>query len=99
MTLAEKRLDTLAELGWKMEETAGRYQICGERCRWISGKISGVEWSAWMSETSGTVYLHTAAAGHDFKFDAFVEIVRDGWPVAKVAPKSRGFDFGEDDDV
>ena len=92
-----QRLDTLNKLGWQMDEKAGRHQICGERCSWIQGKIAGVEWSAWRSDISGTVYLHTPAAGHDFQFDAFVSIVRNGWPVAKVAPKSRGFDFGEDD--
>lgn len=97
MTPAEKRLDKLNSLGWIMDEKAGRHNVCGERCRWIFGKIAGVEWSAWMSEVSGTVYLHTPAAGHDFQFEAFVSIVANGWPVAKVAPKSRGLDFVEDD--
>ena len=91
-----QRLDTLKKLGWQMDETAGRHNVCGERCRWVVGKISGVEWSAWMSDISGTVYLHTPAAGHDFQFDAFVSIVSNGWPVAKVAPAARSL-FGEDD--
>jgi hypothetical protein len=91
-----QRLDTLNKLEWWMDEKAGRHQICGERCRWIQGQISGIEWSAWMSEVSGMVYFHTSPAV-DLEFDAFVSIVSNGWPVAKMAPKSRGFDFGEDD--
>ena len=97
MTPAEKRLNTLSEIGWQMDEKAGRHNVCGERCRWIFGKITGVEWSAWMADMSGTVYLHTPAARHDFQFDAFVSIVSNGWPVAKVAPAARSL-FGENDE-
>ena len=90
-----QRLDTLAELGWTIEKIGGRHTICGEHCRWIHGQISGIEWSAWMSEVRGMVYFHTSPA-IDLEFDAFVSIIRDGWPVAKVAPAARSL-FGEDD--
>ena len=96
MTPAEKRIDKLNVLGWLMDETAGRHQICGERCRWIFGKIAGVEWSGWMSDISGMVYLHSNPA-IDLAFDAFCGIVANGWPEKKVAPAGRSL-FGEDDE-
>ena len=95
MTHNEK-LHHLESLGWHQDVDSGRHQICGERCVWIFGKIAGVEWSGWMSEISGMVYLHTDPA-IDLAFDAFCNTVANGWPEKKVAPKSRGFDFGEDD--
>ncbi len=89
-----ERIRTLATLNWQRDESAGRHKICGEFCTWIAGNIDGVALSAWMSEASGMVYLH---AGADYTFDAFLEICRNGWPVVKVAPVARGFDFGDDD--
>ena len=95
MTPAEKRMDKLNFLGWQVDETAGRHQICGERCRWIFGNISGVEWSGWISDVSGMVYLHANPA-IDLAFDAFCGIVVNGWPEKKVARAGRSL-FGEDD--
>ena len=66
------RLQTLEALNWQQDETAGRHQICAERCVWIMGSIGGVSHSAWMSEVSGMVYLHAGGApeDRDFEFDA-----------------------------
>lgn len=96
---ASDRHRTLATLGWKTDETAGRHQICGERCKWIMGDIAGVAHSAWMSDVSGMVYLHmkeTKPGEYDFTFDDFCKIVVNGWPVAKVAPAARSL-FGDDE--
>lgn len=92
----KERIIKLATLGWHHDVKSGRHQVCGERCVWIFGKIAGVEWSGWISEISGMVYLHADPA-IDLAFDAFCQTVANGWPEKKVAPKSRGFDFGEDD--
>ena len=94
MTHKEK-LNHLKSLGWHQDVDSGRHQICGERCVWIHGTISNVEWSGWLSEISGMVYLHTDPA-IDLAFDAFCNVVVNGWPVAKVATAARGFDFGDD---
>ena len=96
MMTHKEKLHHLESLGWHQDVDSGRHQICGERCVWIFGKIAGVEWSGWMSEISGMVYLHTDPA-IDLAFDAFCNTVANGWPEKKVVPKSRGFDFGEDD--
>ena len=90
-----QRLNKLDSLGWHHDETSGRHQICAERCHWIAGKIDGVEWSAWISEVSGMVYLHTDPA-IDKPFDEFIALVRDGWPKPKAALAVRGFDFGDE---
>ena len=93
MTHSE-RIDKLFFIGWIEDETAGRHQICGERCRWIFGKIGGVEWSGWMSDVSGMVYLHANPA-IDFEFEAFCQTVANGWP-EKIVPAGRSL-FGDDD--
>jgi hypothetical protein len=94
-----QRLNKLDTIGWHDDETSGRHQICGERCDWIAGKIDGVQWSAWISEVSGMVYLHGNAMSKelDFKFDEFCVLVRDGWPVPKAAPAARGLFDGDDE--
>jgi hypothetical protein len=92
------RLHKLESLGWRHDETSGRHQICAERCDWIAGKISGVEWSAWISEVSGMVYLHGVAStpgGYDFEFDAFCALVKNGWPEVNVPAAVRSL-FGDD---
>jgi len=95
-----QRLKQLAKLNWIHDEKSGRHQIGAERCGWIAGKISGVEWSAWIGETSGTVYLHgvaSAAGEYDFEFDAFCELVRNGWPEKKQPKQARSL-FGDESD-
>ena len=91
-----QRLNTLDTLGWHHDETSGRHQECAERCDWIAGKIDGVAWSAWISEAGGMVYLHTSPE-IDETFDEFCDLVRDGWPVVKVAPVARGLFDGDDE--
>ena len=90
-----ERLLKLESLGWHQDVDSGRHKICGERCVWIHGKIAGVEWSGWISEVSGMVYLHTDPA-IDLVFDAFCETVLRGWPEKKKTPASRSL-FGDDD--
>ena len=90
----ELRIQVLATLGWTIENTSGRHTVCGEQCRWIHGQISGIEWSAWMSEVSGMVYFHTSPA-IDKTFDEFCKLVENGWPKVVVIPKTRSL-FGED---
>ena len=94
----ELRIQTLEALGWQRDESSGLHQICAERCEWIIGRISSLEWSAWMSTVSGMVYLHRGGEPEerDFEFDAFCKLVENGWPKVVVIPKTRGFDFGED---
>ena len=89
------RLSILDSLGWKCDDTSGRHQMCAERCVWIAGKIAGVDWSGWMSEVSGTVYLHTAPP-IDVAFDELVKIVANGWPEKKTGPAGRSL-FGDED--
>lgn len=94
------RLNKLDTLNWIHDEASGRHQICAERCGWISGQISGVEWSAWISEVSGKVYLHgvaSAAGEYDFEFEAFCELVRNGWPEKKQQKLERSL-FGDESD-
>ena len=100
MTHAQ-RTKQLAALGWhpSTDPQTGRqleHRICGERCYWITGKIDGVAWSAWISEAGGMVYLHTSPE-IDKTFDEFCDLVRDGWPVVKVAPVARGLFDGDDE--
>ena len=93
-----QRLANLASLNWIHDEKSGRHSICNERCGWIAGKIGDVEWSAWLSEVSGMVYLHGVAPSHgeyDFAFDAFCELVRVGWKVKKTATAVRSL-FGDE---
>lgn len=95
------RLKHLATLGWRYDETAGNHLICNERCDWIFGKVGAVEWSAWISQRSGMVYLHgtpSALGEYDFTFDVFVSVIANGWPTPKVAPAARSL-FDDDDDV
>ena len=69
---------------------------------YISGPIGPVEWAAWIGVESGNVYVQRAAytlGEYDFTFEAFCDLVKNGWPVAKVAPVARGFDFGDDVDT
>ena len=94
-----QRLGELLRLGWIHDETSGRHQVCAERCDYISGTIGTVEWAAWIGVDSGMVYLQgqpAVAGDYDFTFDAFCTLVRDGWPVVKVAPAARGLFDGED---
>lgn len=95
MTPAERH-EIVLSLNWQIDETAGRHQICGERCGWIVGMIDGVALSAWIGERSGIVYLHLAGkpGEYDFEFEAFCEIVKNGWPKAKAAPAARSL-FGD----
>ena len=100
-----ERIAILWDLGWNRPELPQdrvQHRISGETVHIISGQISGLDYDAWIGERTGFVYLQVAeekmvAADRDQDFDRFCKTVRDGWPVAKVAPKSRGFDFGEDD--
>ena len=96
-----QRQKQLAALGWipSTDPQTGRqleHKICGERCYWITGLIDGIEWHAWISEKSGMVYLHTSPE-IDKPFNEFIALVRDGWPVAKVAPVARGLFEGDDE--
>ena len=96
-----QRKNALTKLSWNVEtdpQTGDplQHKICTETCYWITGKIDCVEWNAWISEVSGMVYLHTSPE-IDKPFDGFCELVRDGWPKAKVAPVSRGL-FDDDTD-
>lgn len=93
--MIKHRVSTLADLEWYIDDTAGRHLICGEKCHWIYGLIESVKWSAWIGSQSGMVYLHTSPA-IDMEFDSFINVVRDGWPKAKVISVARGFDFGDD---
>jgi len=95
MTYAQ-RLGILAYHGWLQDEPLIQHIICGERCWAFTGMISGVEWHAWIGETSGMAYIQTTPA-IDMKWEEFVSVISNGWPVKKVAPASRGFDFGDDD--
>jgi hypothetical protein len=91
------RIALLKSLGWHQpKDPPIQHRICGEVCWWITGNIAGVEYDAWIGETTGMVYLQISP-GIDFAFDAFVSVVSNGWPEKKSAPKSRGFDFGDDD--
>ena len=90
-----ERIRILASLGWSHDDESGRHKIYAERCVWISGKISCVDWSAWMSEVSGMVYLHASPAV-DLPFEEFVGVVRNGWPEKKQAPAERSL-FGDDE--
>lgn len=87
----------LAEIGWTSEKADNgdplKHRIHGEICHWYSGLIEGREWSAWIGTDSGSVYLHS---GGDMAFDEFVEVIKSGWPKAKVVPGSRSL-FGEED--
>lgn len=90
------RIALLKTLGWHQPKDPLQHRICGEVCWWITGNIAGVEYDAWLGGTSGMVYLQIHP-DIDLQWDEFVKTVRDGWPEKKVASKSRGFDFGEDD--
>ena len=90
-----ERLLHLESLAWHQDVDSGRHRINGERCVWIHGKIDGTEWSGWMSESSGMVYLHTHPA-IDFGFDAFCKTVETSWQEKKKAPAGRSL-FGDDD--
>lgn len=94
-----QRLNKLDSLGWHHDETSGRHLICGERCDFISGEISGVKYDAWIAERSGFVYIQDSRLDEkdmDQSFERFCATVRDGWLVPKVVPVVRGFDFGDD---
>ena len=92
----KQNITILADLGWHIDDTAGRHQICAEPCAWIHGKICGVDWTAWVSTISWKVYLHATPA-IDLEFSEFLDVVRNGWPEKKVVPAARGFDFGDDE--
>ena len=97
-----ERQKQLAALGWHPEcdPWAGvqiQHNIDG-RVWCLSGTIAGVQHDIWLRERDGFVFLQIDGpdAGRDFTFDAFCDLVRDGWPKPKVAPAVRGFDFGDE---
>lgn len=94
MTPSERH-EILLSLDWtrEIDPPSGNpltHPINSEPCNWYSGQIAGIDRSAWIGTKTGKVYLHS---GGDHEFEEFCEIVRNGWPVAKV---TRGFDFGDD---
>ena len=98
-----KRIKQLSAIGWlpgldPVSKNHIQYQINGERVWHIECTISGVATAAWMRDKDGFVFVQIAGPdeGMDFEFDAFCELVKDGWPVAKVAPVARGLFDGED---
>ena len=103
MTHAQRQ-KLLATLGWHPERdqrTGDQLQsrIDGSRVWWISGEISGVRQEAWIRESDGFVFLQLDGApeDRDFEFEAFIALVRDGWPVKLTKVQGRGFDFGDDE--
>jgi hypothetical protein len=90
------RIAQLETLNWHQpQDPPIQHRICGEVCWWITGMIVGVEYDAWLGQTSGMVYLQISP-GIDLSWDEFVKTVRDGWPEKKVAQAARSL-FGEDE--